>query len=274
MARQSKSADDEVLEDKEESGNRMLSSVIRTLGILEQLAGHRKINLERLAVETALPKPTLYRFLLTLVELGYVYRDENDQYSLTLKMFSIGSKGLAHMDLPQVARPIAEDLGSVLHETVHMGILDDDMAMYILKIESRYTIRMYSRVGKRIPLYCTAIGKILLSEMEDSQRDLLISSMDFVPFTRNTLLNRERLLAELDQIRLQGFAEDNQEHEDGVRCIAVPIRDHNGMIVAGMSVSWPVFRFVEAEKERYVKTITARALSISLLLGYLKTEPV
>jgi IclR family KDG regulon transcriptional repressor len=255
--------------EKENGGNRLLSSVVRTLGILEHLSAYRKINLERLAVETSLPKPTLYRFLLTLVELGYVYRDENDQYTLTLKMFSIGSKGLAHMDLTEVARPIAQQLGEQLHETVHMGVLDDDMAMYILKIESRYTIRMYSRVGKRIPLYCTAIGKILLSEMEITNLNQVINSMEFVPFTRNTITASGKLTQELATIREQGYAEDVEEHEDGVRCIAAPLRDHTGRIVAGMSVSWPVFRFKEAEKQSYIETIRMRAKSISSLLGYL-----
>jgi len=253
----------------QQEGAKQLSSVSRTLGILEHLSAYRKINLERLAEETGLPKPTLYRFLITLVDLGYVYRDTNDQYSLTLRMFSIGSKGLAHMDLTEVARPIAEELGEKLRETVHMGILDGDMAMYILKIESRYTIRMYSRVGKRIPLYCTAIGKILLSEMEEPAFGQLIRNMEFVPFTRRTIANSSQLQTELALVKTQGYAQDLEEHEDGVRCIAVPIRDYTGSIIAGMSISWPTFRFSEEAKNQYIVDLKASASSISSLLGYI-----
>ena len=249
-------------------GSNNLNSVARTLGILERLAGHRKINLERLARETALPKPTLHRFLATLVDLGYVYRDENDQYSLTLRMFSIGAKGLAHMDIAQDARPIAEALGAQLGETVHMGILDEDMAMYVIKIESKYTIRMYSRVGKRIPLYCTAIGKTLMAGMESEHIANLMDSLELVPFTSGTITSRKKLSEELQRIREQGFAEDLQEHEEGVRCIAAPVRDHTSTVVAGLSVSWPLFRFDESKREDYIVAIQEGALAISRLLGY------
>lgn len=255
------------------SGSRQLSSAVRTLGILEHLAEHRKINLERLATETGLPKPTLHRFLATLVELGYVYRDQNDQYSLTLRMFSVGSKGLAHMDLPQDARPIALMLGERLHETVHMGVLDDKMAMYILKIESRYTIRMYSRVGKRIPLYCTAIGKILLAGMDEAAASATLDSIDLIPFTKDTVTARSALEKELSVIRNQEYAEDGQEYEEGVRCIAFPVRDHTGAVIAGLSVSWPTFRFDESQRDRYIAAIGESAHAISSLLGYLPASP-
>lgn len=245
------------------------SSVTRTLGILEHLSNHKSINLERLAEETSLPKPTLYRFLSTLVELGYVYRDANDQYSLTLKMFSVGSKGLSHMEISQVAAPAAEELGLHVGETVHMGVLDDGSAMYILKIESRYTIRMYSRVGKRIPLYCTAIGKVLLSELPEGRLNDLVKQMEFVPFTRNTITGSKELLAQLSEIRHLGFAEDKEEHEEGICCIAVPVRDYEGTLVAGLSVSWPVFRFHHELRQEYISAIKKCADTISARLGYL-----
>ncbi|WP_422477816.1 IclR family transcriptional regulator [Pleomorphochaeta sp. DL1XJH-081] len=245
-----------------------LSSVERTLGILECLSGHHKINLERLAEETGLPKPTLHRFLSTLVNLGYVFRDENDQYSLTLRMFSVGSKGLSHMDLAQDARPVAENLGKTLGETVHMGVLDDDMAMYILKIESQYTIRMYSRVGKRIPLYCTAIGKILLADKSEDDAKKIIDIMELVPFTRTTIVGKQQLQQELKQIRERGFSEDLQEHEEGIRCIAAPVRDYSKRVIAGLSVSWPTFRFDEAKREYYIESVKKSADVISALMGY------
>ena len=245
-----------------------MNSVTRTMQILERLAAHRKINLERLSEETRIPKPTLLRFLGTLVDLGYVSRDTNDQYSVTLRMFSVGSKGLSHMDLEQDARPHAEALRSRLRETVHMGVQDDDLAMYILKIESEYTIRMYSRVGKRIPLYCTAIGKALLADMEEARQLQLLGQLELIPYTPNTIIDRDQLKSELHQIALQGFSEDREEHEEGVRCIAAPIRDYTHRVVAGLSVSWPLFRFEVARRDEYIHAITECAQTISSLLGY------
>ena len=156
--------------------NRM-SAVERTMLILETLSKAEAINLENMAKMTALPKATLLRFLSSLISLGYVYRDSADQYHLTLKMFMVGSRSLSHIDLVSTAKPFAKKLSQELGETVHMGILEDDEAVYVLKEESSYTLRMYSRVGKIIPLYCTAIGKVFLSEMSDEELDGYLTSM-------------------------------------------------------------------------------------------------
>ncbi|MFA5699571.1 MAG: IclR family transcriptional regulator [Sphaerochaeta sp.] len=244
------------------------SGVIRTIMILETLSRHQSINLESLAKETTLPKATLLRFLSTLVNLGYVYRDPHDLYSLTLKMFSVGSRGLEHLDLINLASPIAQRLCEELGETVHMGVLEEDSAVYVLKKESSYTIRMYSRVGKTIPLYCTAIGKILLSDMENQEINAYLERTKLKAFTPNTLTTKDQLLAELKDIRTQGRAMDNEEHEMGTLCIGSPIRDHSGRVIAAMSVSWPLFRFEPEQTDRMSQAIREATDHLSRLMGY------
>ncbi|MGH0053093.1 MAG: IclR family transcriptional regulator [Sphaerochaetaceae bacterium] len=244
------------------------SGVIRTIIILEALSKHQSINLEQLSKETGLPKATLLRFLSTLVTLGYVYRDKSDLYSLTLKMFSIGSHGLEHIDLIHVANPIAQQLCDTLGETVHMGVLEGDKAVYVLKKESSFTIRMYSRVGKAIPLYCTAIGKVLLSDLEEDTLKEYLSQVKLKPFTPNTITDSEVLKSELQQIREQGWASDNEEHEMGTLCIGAPIRDYTGSVVAAMSVSWPLFRFNPEEQHHITKSILETCKSLSRIMGW------
>ena len=244
------------------------SGVIRTIMILETLSRHQSINLESLAKETTLPKATLLRFLSTLVNLGYVYRDPHDLYSLTLKMFSVGSRGLEHLDLINLASPIAQRLCEELGETVHMGVLEEDSAVYVLKKESSYTIRMYSRVGKTIPLYCTAIGKILLSDMENQEINAYLERTKLKAFTPNTLTTKDQLLAELKDIRTQGRAMDNEEHEMGTLCIGSPIRDHSGKVIAAMSVSWPLFRFEPEQTDRMSQAIREATDHLSRLMGF------
>lgn len=244
------------------------SGVIRTIMILETLSRHQSINLESLAKETTLPKATLLRFLSTLVNLGYVYRDPHDLYSLTLKMFSVGSRGLEHLDLINLASPIAQRLCEELGETVHMGVLEEDSAVYVLKKESSYTIRMYSRVGKTIPLYCTAIGKILLSDMENQEINAYLERTKLKAFTPNTLTTKEQLLTELKDIRSQGMAMDNEEHEMGTLCIGSPIRDHSGKVIAAMSVSWPLFRFEPEQTDRMSQAIREATDHLSRLMGF------
>jgi IclR family KDG regulon transcriptional repressor len=197
-------------------------------------------------------KPTVYRFLLTLQELGYARRVDGDRWAMTLKLFNVGSRALDHLDLYSAARPVAEELSEDLGETVHMGVLEGDSAVYVLKIESRFTIRMFSRVGRRIPLYCTAIGKVLLA------------------FTKKTLTTRAALSAELARIREQGFGLDDEEHEQGIHCIGAPIFDHTGGVVATLSVSWPGFRYQREEESVQVEKVKAAALKVSTFLGFIQ----
>jgi len=255
--------------DTEDTGEKLISAVSRTITVLETLSRCKAINLEQLAKETDLPKATLLRFLGTLSTLGYVHRDPYDQYSLTLKMFSVGSHSLEHLDLLRLARPIAEELVGTLGETVHMGILEDTSAVYVLKVESRYTIRMHSRVGKSIPLYCTAIGKMLLANLYKEARDDAIHRIKLVPFTPNTLKTQAALKKELAEIREAGWSMDREEHEEGVACICAPVRDHTGRTIAALSVSWPKFRFDSDKNAEYIAVIAEHAARLSSLMGYL-----
>jgi IclR family KDG regulon transcriptional repressor len=248
-----------------------ISAVARTFTILEKLSAVSSSGVEDLARSTGLAKATVYRFLLTLRELGYVRRDGEDRWFLTLRLFSVGSRALDHIELPVVARPIAEALSAGLGETVHIGVLDGDEVLYVLKVESRYTIRMYSRVGKRIPLYCSAMGKVLLANLAEAERKALVGSIRLVKYTANTLKSRKALEAELTQVRTAGHAVDAQEHEQGITCIAAPIRDNGGSVIAALSVSWPVFRFEEAQRESYLQSIRQAAAEISSILGYPST---
>jgi IclR family KDG regulon transcriptional repressor len=245
-----------------------LSAVSRTFTILEKLSLVASSSLEELSKASGLAKPTVYRFLLTLRDLGYVHRDEGDKWFLTMKLFGMGSRALDHMELPLVARPIALKLSQELGETVHMGILDEGEVLYVLKIESRYTIRMYSRVGKKIPLYCSAMGKTLLAHADIPERESLLSSIKLVPFTPNTIKDRTRLEKALDKILDEGIAEDAQEHEEGITCLAAPVKDHTGGVVAALSASWPVFRFDQSLKRAYIQQIKKAADEISAILGY------
>lgn len=244
-----------------------ISAAKRVFTIIEELSRVKSARLESLAARTGLAKPTAWRFLNTLRELGYVWRDEGDRWYLGLKLFSVGSRALDHLQLPEVARPIAEALSTRLGEAVHLGILDEDEALYILKIESRYTIRMYSRVGKHIPLYCTAIGKILLADMDEGSLSSWLEGTRLVPFTPKTLTTPAALRRELDRVRAQGWAADAQEHEEGVTCMGMPIRDHSGRAIAAISVSWPVFRFDESKAGEYRSAILDATSRIGSVLG-------
>ncbi len=255
-----------------DNNEKQVSGVARAITILEALSNVESINLEKLSKETNIPKATLLRFLQSLHQLGYVNRDVNDMYSLTLKMFAVGSKALRHTDLINTARPYAKELCAFFGETVHMGILDGDSATYVIKEESSYTLRMYSRIGKMIPLYCTAIGKIFLSDMKERELEEYFETHNLKPFTKNSISTKEGLLAELEKVRERGWSIDNEEHEENVICIACPIYDYTGSVIAALSVSWPIFRFERDKMEENIKKIKEVTSTVSKIMGFDPSE--
>jgi IclR family KDG regulon transcriptional repressor len=245
-----------------------VSAVSRAFAVLERLSRERSLSLEQLSRDVRLAKATSYRFLMTLQALGYARRDEHDRWAMTLKLFNTGSRALDHLDLYAAARPVAETLAEHLGETVHMGVLDGDAAVYVLKIESTHTIRMFSRVGRRIPLHCTAIGKILLAFGEPEERAAALGGLRLEARTARTLTARVALEAELDKVRRQGFAVDNEENEHGIRCIGAPVFGHTGAVVAALSASWPTFRFPADGIAHATAAVREAAARISSVLGH------
>ena len=246
----------------------VVSAAARTLAVLESLSAESSMGLEELSRDLGMAKPTVYRFLLTLQELGYARRDENERWAMTFKTFNVGSRALDHLDLYEAARPIAKELATELGETVHMGVLEGDSAVYVLKIESKYTIRMYSRVGRRIPLYCTAIGKVLLAYSGTEERKVALEGVRLVAFTPKTITTRAALDAELKRVAAQGYALDAEEHEEGITCLGAPVFDREGTVVAALSVSWPLFRYENGREEDKAVAVKAAAAKVSAILGY------
>jgi IclR family KDG regulon transcriptional repressor len=248
-------------------GGAPVSAALRTLAVLERLSEKRSVSLEDLSRDLGLAAPTVYRFLLTLQGQGYVRRDHDEGWTLTLKMFNVGSRSLDRLDLVESARHPAAALAEDLGETVHMGVLDGGSAVYVIKIESRYTIRMHSRVGRRVPLHCTAIGKTLLAWSPAAELEALLATMPLTAMTPATIVDKNALRAELGAIRERGFAFDREEHEEGIRCIAAPVFNHEGGIVAAISTSWPGFRYVLVDEAKAAARVAATAREVSSILG-------
>jgi len=248
-----------------------VNAVLRVFTILERISERKDWNLEELSKAAALAKPTAYRFLQTLQELGFVRRNGEDRYSLTMKLFTVGSRALDHLDLYEAARPIAQSLADQVGETVHMGVLDGLEAVYVLKIESKYTIRMYSRVGRHLPLHCTALGKCLLAWAEPAALEAALGELRLVACAPKTIVTRDALESELDEVRRNGYALDDEEHEAGIHCIGAPVFDNAGTVVAAISASWPEFRWLpvnEAGVALRVSGVVEAARQVSLVLGW------
>ena len=246
-----------------------VSSVLKVFNIMEALGEQKEIGVSELSQRLMMSKATTYRFLQTMKMLGYISQgDEADKYSLTLKLFELGAKSLEYVDLIALADKEMRIISEKTNEALHLGSLDENSIIYIHKIDSNYNLRMHSKIGRRNPLYSTAIGKVLLAERDESFIRETLSEVNFIKHTDKTLLNTEQLLAELHIVKKQHYAEDNQEQEPGLRCIAAPIYDRFGIVIAGISISFPTIRFDEDRMHYYVGLLHQAGKNISSQLGY------
>ncbi len=246
-----------------------VSSVMKVFGILQALSEDRDHGITALSQRLMMSKSTVYRFLQTMKSLGYVAQEgESEKYSLTLKLFELGAKALQNVDLIRSADVEMRELSRLTKETIHLGALEEDSIVYIHKIDSLYNLRMYSRIGRRNPLYSTAIGKVLLAWRDRTEVNQILRDVEFRRSTANTLVSAEALLTILDQVKIQGFGEDNEEQEEGLRCIAVPVFDRFGVVIAGLSISFPTLRFSEEAKNGYVAMLHRAARTLSEQMGF------
>lgn len=248
-----------------------VQSLERALTILNKLSEYPEgIQISRLAEQVGLTKSTIHRLLTTLASMNYVVKEEEtDKYKLGLQILFLSRNMLNNSNIISIAKPYLEKLSQDVNETVHLCIEDRGEVIYVDKIESNQTIRMYSRIGSRAPMYCTAVGKILLSGKNSDDFNEIVSSISFIPKTATTITSKEAFIEEIDQVKQQGFALDNSENEESLRCIAAPIFDHRGKIIASFSISGPANRVtMDLVDERLIELVKQYSNAISRNLGY------
>ena len=246
-----------------------VSSVMKVFGILQALGEQKEIGVTELSQRLMMSKSTVYRFLQTMKMLGYVSQEgETDKYALTLKLFELGATSLEHVDLVDLCDKEMQLISQQTNEALHLGALDENAIIYIHKIDSGYNLRMQSRIGRRNPLYSTAIGKVLLAYRSEEFTRNALSDVEFIKHTDKTLENIDQLLSELKAVKEQAYAEDNEEQEPGLRCMAAPVFDRFGNVIAGLSISLPTIRFDEKRKAYYVELLQNASRKVSEQLGF------
>jgi DNA-binding IclR family transcriptional regulator len=201
-----------------------------------------RLSLAELATRTGIPRPTAFRLLTTLEQAGFVAK-VNAEYQLGIKCFVLGNIVASSLDLRKKAQPHLEQLRDATGETVHLAVLDRWQVLYLERLQSPHPIGfMRSRIGGIVPAYCTGLGKTLLAFKPQDEVEAWLSTQTLQTMTPQTITSARRLLKELRAIRERGYGLDEQEHEIGVRCIAAPICNHAGEVVAAISVAGPADR--------------------------------
>lgn len=241
----------------------------KALDLLDLLARQGAMSLTQLCEELGQPKSSVFRYLVTLEEHGYVQRSQNgDTYSLGLKLLELGRAVTNQFTVHEVALPFMRSLIEDFGETVNLAILESGRVVYIEILEGTHSIRMAARPGQRDFAHSTAIGKAILAYSPTSEAENVVKRHGLPTRTPATLTTLEGLRAELVHIRERGYAIDNIENELGVRCVAVPIFNHQSGPIAAISVSGPADRMHGAKVELIGEALLTATGAISQRLGY------
>jgi IclR family transcriptional regulator, KDG regulon repressor len=257
------------MEQAAKSAKARLSSVANSIRLLTSFSGDEdEIAITTLAHRLGLAKSTVHRLASTLTAAGFLEQNrDTGRYRLGVALFELGALVRRRMDVANEARPHLRELLEKTGETVQLGIVDHYSVLYVYEMESRRAIRMAAAVGARAPLHCTAVGKVLLAFQP---ADYIKETLDrgLTAFTEKTVARRDAVLELLEDVRSRDYAIDDEESESGLRAIAAPVRNQNGLVIAALGVAAPVQRMNKKVMQTTVPTVIAIAQAVSARLGY------
>lgn len=250
-----------------ESGTQALDRALNVLLAFRDGAVERKVS--DVSRELGLHKSTASRLFRALADAGFLQRnEETGSYRLGVTVFELGARYLAGLDLPALARPLLDQLAQEQGEAVNLAVRDGSEAISIYTARGTESLQLVSRLGRRIPLWCSAAGKALLIEHTDDEIRALLAPIRFTPLTANTIGDLDTFVARMADIRQQGWALNDEESERGLRVVAAPVRDRHGTVVASISISGPIFRVDDARATELAAAAHRTAEELSRQLGH------
>ena len=242
----------------------------RALSILDMLSAQGPdLALGELSKKLQLHKSTVHRLVMVLERHKLIERNAvSGHYRLGLKLFELGTKAVSQLDLRDRARPFLERLVLETSETVHLCLLDDCEVIYLDKVEPERSVRMASSIGRRNPAHCTAVGKAMMAYLPPAQVEAIVRKQGMRAMTSNTITSLFELKKELLAIGERGYSVDNEEIEEGVRCVGCVVRNFSGEPVAAISISGPAFRVTPEKVPALAAAVMAAAHGLSRELGF------
>ena len=247
-----------------------MKSLNKALDIIDAVSKLGSAGIREISSKTGYPPATTHRIAATLVKRRFFNQDPvTKNYSLSLRFLELGTKVQQQFDLPTIARPHLQKLMSETGESANLAIWDSDSVVYLDQVQSdKSMLKIFTRLGSRVPPYSTGVGKMLLSQWSKTELDAYLKRTQLIPYTPHTLVSRARILEDLDQISARGYAVDNEEMEEGVRCVAALVFDHKQQVAAAVSISGAAMRITSYRIENIGEKVKQCALDISHDLGF------
>ena len=249
-----------------------VQSVERTLDIIETLSEYKTgVGVTTLSKELKLHKSTVHRLLTTLMLRKYVEQDpETSKYKLGMRLFELGNAVLSKLDIRQHAMPYLSQLWRTTGETIQLAIVDQYKVLYVDVLETLERVGVKSNVGERVPLHCSAPGKIWLASLPDDRMGEVLKLVKFEPFTPYTIDNMDKLKASITQAKELGYSIDNQEYSADLISVAAPVRNYRGRVIACIAITAPALRMNEEKIKEMGFNVKSTAEKISQCMGYNK----
>lgn len=250
---------------------RLVPAVTRALDILELfLEGDGTLSAPEVTRRLQLPRTTVHELLTTLAARSYLVQipDQTGRYRLGVRAYQLGSRYAEQLDLAAEGQQVAREVAETCDETVHVAVLEDTDVIYIAKVDSTHAVRMVSAAGRKLPAHCTSVGKMLLASLPPAELEARVAGRELTAMTPNSITEPQALLAALAEIRERGIAAEHRESNPDVSCVAAPVRDGAGRVVAALSISVPMIRWSE-DRERELAGLAAKgADDLSVRLGH------
>jgi len=249
--------------------NDNVQSVDRALDIIEILAVEPEgLGVTEVAEKADLHKSTAHRLISTLAERGYLEKTETGNYKIGLRLIGAVSCYINSLELQTEARPYLAQINADLGLTAHLGVLDGDQAVYVEKMDVISSVKLYSQIGLHVPAFCSSLGKCILAKYSRKELEDVMGNCRFINYTKNTIPDMEALHEELAKVRQQGWGMDNEEYEEGHRCIGAPVYDYRGEIIAAVSASGSTKILTEDRFREVAEYVMKTAAEVSRSMGY------
>ncbi|KKB74319.1 MULTISPECIES: IclR family transcriptional regulator [Bacillus] len=243
-------------------------TVVKAMTLLNLFLTREKLSLNDMIELTGMPKTSVYRMVRSLEDMGFLDRYEDGMYALGLLFLQYGQLVSDRLDIRKIALPVMEKLRDEVDEAVHLIVREGDEAMYIEKIEGTHTVRLYTAIGRRSPLYAGACARSILTFLPREERDEYIRKTDLVPIASGTIRDKDELARVLDESYRNGYTVSHSELEDYTSAIAAPIFNNKRQIVAGISIAGFEARFQNDRLPYLTERVRQAALEISRKLGF------
>lgn len=243
-------------------------AIYRTVNVLEYVAKHQRATLSDIHKNLSLAKSSTYLIIMSMMETGLLRKNPDNTFSLGMKLYELGNQAVAHLNLTSEAWPYMKNLRDQTRLTVHIGFIDGTEAIYLGKIDGLESVIPNTWEGKRLSLHSSSLGKVLMAWMDETELETTLAHLTFSANTANTITSKQALRDELSKVREYYVAFDHEEDVAGIACVASPIFDHRGKVIAGISVSGTCQQINEIAPQMLAKVVCQQACAISQVMGY------